>query len=254
VSPPRLLTIPISHYCEKARWALDRAGVAYIEERHIQGVSVVCARRAGGGRTLPVLVAGDRVLGESEDIVVWADEHVARERRLVPEDPVERRAVLALARWFDAGLGAAGRRLIYALMLDQRDQMIAVNDQGVPGWEDAIARRLWLVLGVAVRIRLRMPAEPSPADERTIRVAFDDVARRLADGRPFLCGERFTAADLTFAALSAPVIAPRRYGVRLPQPGELPPRAAAVVERFRAHPAGEFALRLTETERPLPAR
>jgi len=24
----RLLTIPISHYCEKARWALERAGPA----------------------------------------------------------------------------------------------------------------------------------------------------------------------------------------------------------------------------------
>ncbi|MEA2266983.1 MAG: hypothetical protein QOE27_2566 [Solirubrobacteraceae bacterium] len=24
-----LVTMPISHYCEKARWALDRAGVGY---------------------------------------------------------------------------------------------------------------------------------------------------------------------------------------------------------------------------------
>ena len=32
----RLLTIPISHFCEKARWALDRAGVDYVERRHIQ--------------------------------------------------------------------------------------------------------------------------------------------------------------------------------------------------------------------------
>ena len=26
---PKLVTIPISHFCEKARWALDRAGVRY---------------------------------------------------------------------------------------------------------------------------------------------------------------------------------------------------------------------------------
>ncbi|MCW3023116.1 MAG: Glutathione S-transferase family protein, partial [Conexibacter sp.] len=32
---PILVTIPISHYCEKARWALDRAGVAYEERRHL---------------------------------------------------------------------------------------------------------------------------------------------------------------------------------------------------------------------------
>ena len=26
---PRLITIPISHYCEKARWALERAEIPY---------------------------------------------------------------------------------------------------------------------------------------------------------------------------------------------------------------------------------
>ena len=52
----RLITIPISHYCEKVRWALERAGMAYREERHVQGVHRLAARRAGGGITLPVLV------------------------------------------------------------------------------------------------------------------------------------------------------------------------------------------------------
>ena len=44
----RLVTIPISHYCEKARWALDRAGMPYREERHVQGIHRLAARRAGG--------------------------------------------------------------------------------------------------------------------------------------------------------------------------------------------------------------
>ena len=30
-----LITIPISHYCEKARWALDRARQPYVEVRHL---------------------------------------------------------------------------------------------------------------------------------------------------------------------------------------------------------------------------
>jgi hypothetical protein len=32
--PARLVMIPISRYCEKARWALDRSGIAYREECH----------------------------------------------------------------------------------------------------------------------------------------------------------------------------------------------------------------------------
>src|SRR5207245_725283 len=61
----RLVTIPISHFCEKARWALDRAGVEYVEHPHLQLVHVVAARLAGGGRTVPVLVTDEgEVLGE----------------------------------------------------------------------------------------------------------------------------------------------------------------------------------------------
>ncbi len=59
----RLITIPISHFCEKARWALDRAGIGYREERHVQGIHQIVARRAGGGSTVPVLITPDGALG-----------------------------------------------------------------------------------------------------------------------------------------------------------------------------------------------
>ena len=254
MSDPRLITIPISHYCEKARWALDRAGIAYREERHLQGVSVWQAKRAGGGPTTPVLVTGEGpVLGESEDIVRWADERLPPERRLVPADPAQREEALALARSFDAGLGPAGRRLIYAHLLGHREQLLDVNNQGLPSWEDRMARTIWPAIALAVRIRLRMPREPRAEDERIVQEAFDRVAERLADGRRFLCGDRFSIADLTFAALAAPAIASPRYGVRLPGPDELPPAVGALVRRFREHPGGRFALRVIEDERPEPA-
>ncbi len=57
-----------------------------------------------------------------------------------------------------------------------------------------------------------------PEDEATVWEELDFVAELLADGRPYLCGERFGAADLTFAALSAAIVVPPIYGVPLPQP------------------------------------
>jgi hypothetical protein len=95
-APARLITIPISHYCEKARWALDRAGVVYREERHVQLVHRVAARRAGGGRTVPVLVAREGVFAESADILAYADRHTEPGARLYPEDAVARDEVVAL--------------------------------------------------------------------------------------------------------------------------------------------------------------
>ena len=64
----------------------------------------------------------------------------------------------------------------------------------------------------------------------------------LLDGGKHLCGDRFSAADLTFAALSASVSVPPVYGVSLPQPDALPPETAELVERVRDHPAGRYAL------------
>ena len=49
-----LITIPISHFCEKARWALDRAGVEYEERAHLQVIHWLAVKRAGGREHAPV--------------------------------------------------------------------------------------------------------------------------------------------------------------------------------------------------------
>ena len=81
---------------------------------------------------------------------------------------------------------------------------------------------------------------------------FDAVAELLSDGRRYLVGDRFSAADLAFAALAAPCIAPPVYGTPLPQPEDMHDEMRAAVLRWRAHPAGAFALRMFAEERPAP--
>jgi glutathione S-transferase len=237
----RLITIPISHYCEKARWALQRAGVPYKEERHVQGIHRIVARRAGGGQTVPVLVTPDGVLSESEDILRWADTKLPPERHLFPEGDTE---VEALSRRFDARLGPRGRRFMYMKMLGHAELTQRYNNQGVPRWEDRATRAGWPLavrfLNAALGIRPGVEVQ----DEAIVWEDMDFAAELLADGRPHLRGDRFTAADLTFAALAAPLIVPPVYGVELPQPDVLPPEMRKLVDRARAHPAGRYALRL----------
>jgi len=241
-----LITIPISHYCEKARWALDRAGLEYVEQRHIQGLHMLVARRAGGGKTVPVLVTPDGVLAESEDIMRYADEALPEDARLFPADDALGAEVTALSRSFDEGLGPEGRRWIYANMISRRDRLFRVNNQGIPDWEAAAMAVGWpFVKGLITRV-LGVDTDPAAmdADEACVVRTFDAVAERLADGRPYLCGERFTAADVTFACLATPVLAPPQYGLALPSDDEMPPDVLACFTRFRAHPAGAFAMRL----------
>jgi glutathione S-transferase len=240
----RLVTIPISHYCEKARWALDRAGIGYREERHVQGIHRVASRRAGGGGTVPVLVTPDAAIGESDEILAWVDRRSAPERRLFPDDPGARGAVERLCRRLDEGLGPRGRRLMYVHMLDQRRLLLPYNNAGVPPWEDRAIRWGWPLAVRFVRRGLGIRPGVESEDEAAVWRELDFVGELLADGRRHLCGERFGAADVTFAALSAAVVVPPGYGVPLPQPDILPPHIAALVERAREHPAGRYALRV----------
>ena len=242
----RLLTIPISHYCEKARWALERAGLAYSEERHVQGVHVFVARRAGGGETVPVLIADEGVFNESEAILRYADRHLPKAARLFPAGDTE---VEELCRWLDGGLGPDGRRLMYRHMLGERGQMLRFNNQGVPGWEGRLLAGAWPLATRLAGRRLALGATSQDDDAASVFAVFDRIAERLSDGRPRLCGEHLTAADLTFACLAASVVVPPEYGVPLPQPDALPEHIARDVRGFREHPAGAYALELFRTER-----
>ena len=248
-SPCVLITIPISHYCEKARWALDRAGVRYRERPHLQLVHWVAVRRAGGGRTAPVLVCGERVLADSADILDEADARAPEGRRLYPDDETDAAEVRGLEREFDERLGPHGRLWMYDALRGRRDIAIAYACAGVPAWERRALPILYpLVTRVIDRYLGITPAAAARSGDE-VRAVFDGVARRLADGRPYLCGDQFTAADLTFAALAAAVLMPPEYGVPLPQPDELPEPMAAAVRELRRHPAGAHALAMFRSER-----
>ncbi len=249
----RLVTIPISHYCEKARWALDRAGISYREEPHVQGIHRIASRRAGGRGTVPVLVTPEGAVADSAEILEWVDERSEPELRLFPRDAAERAEVRALCARFDEGLGPHGRRLIYVQMLPQRERALDFNNQGVPAWEDRALRAGWPVMAGFVRHALGIRPGVEVEDEAEVWREFDRVAELLGDGRPYLHGERFSAADLTFAALAAPVILPSEYGVTLPQPDQMDEATARIVRRARAHPAGEYAMKMVARERRAPA-
>lgn len=58
---PQLLTIPYSHYCESAAWALDRAGVDYVEHGFVPGEHVLPALHLRVGGAEKRLSASSRV-------------------------------------------------------------------------------------------------------------------------------------------------------------------------------------------------
>jgi glutathione S-transferase len=134
-------------------------------------------------------------------------------------------------------------------MLDQRELALPYNNAGVPAWEDHAIRRGWPLATRFIRQVLGIRPGIEVEDEDAVWRELDFVAGLLADDRPHLCGDRFGAADLTFAALAGALVLPPEYGVPLPQPDVLAPETATLVHRAREHPAGRYALELFAVER-----
>ena len=251
---PRLITIPFSHYCEKARWALDRRGVAFVEEAHLP-VLHTRATRAVGGRSTPLLVIDDggqqRSLTDSTDILRYADAAGTRGERLFPPaDSVVGGEVAALEDRFDEFLGPHARRLAYFFLLDDGPAMRQLLKRAaVPAFERALALSALPLVKLMLRRGLKISADGAARSRVRLEELFADVDARLADGRRFLVGDRFTAADLSFAALASPLVMPpacERYLLPLTAFGE-PFRRS--VDQWRATRAGAFAMAMFDSER-----
>jgi len=250
MTPPlRLLTIPFSHYCDKARWALHRAGLTFTEEPHLPMASAWAAWRAGGRRTVPVLVTPGGVLHDSTDMLHYADAHTAAPRRLFPDDPALRAEVAELEDDFDRRLGPATRRWAYGYLLDDADFMRAVFRSAGPRGEARVATAALPLVRAVMKRGLAITPDGVARSASRIEATFAEVGERLRDGRKYLAGSQFSAADLTFAALAAPAVIPDGYARYLCPWEALPSRFREAVAPLRDTPAGRFVVRLYETER-----
>ncbi|MBL9104475.1 MAG: glutathione S-transferase [Myxococcales bacterium] len=252
--PLRLITIGFSHFCEKARWALDRAGLEYREEDHAPLLHWRASLAAGGGRTVPVLVTPERVLRESTDILHYCDAQAPAERRLFPQEPEPRAEVEALVADYDRGLGPAVRRFVYFHLLRQREAAVELLGCTGPRWERGLVRRIFPAMAGMLRRGLKITPEGAQRSASRLEATLAAVEARLADGRRYLTGDRFTAADLTFAALGAIVVLPPAYGFPIPTTAGQLPTLTDFIEATRARPAGRFIARMYAEERPPPLR
>ena len=248
-APYRLITIPPSHYCEKARWALEKAGIPYREEGHPPFLHRLATKLAKGQGSTPVLVAGRRVLPDSTDILEFIHLEHAENWRPYPLDSQLRVEAEELEELFDTRLGPHTRRLAYYHLLQHNKLFLDASLAGVGGLESTLFKVIAPLVKKLMRVGMKIDGAGAERSLGYIRTVFDTVGEVLSDGRLFLVGKSFGAADLTFAALAAPVLLPRNYGSLLPSLDEVPPELLGQIEEFRSSPAGTFALRIYRDHR-----
>src|SRR2546421_5741511 len=121
---PVLWHLEISHYNEKARWALDYKGIAHVRRAVTPALQELTARRLRAGRTVPVLEMNGRAIGDSTKII----EEIERrwpEPPLYPADPEERSRALDLEDYFDEQCGHDLRRGLFKDNMAETGKILA---------------------------------------------------------------------------------------------------------------------------------
>lgn len=247
--PARLITIGVSHFCEKARWALDRAGWRYTEEKHVPLLHYAAALPAARQTSTPILVLPHGTIKDSTDILHFVDKSLAEKDRLFPDAPKLRADVESLEGELDKRLGPSTRRFAYFYLMQDERLFLETITAGVARAERVLASSMHGVIAAAMKRGLRITADGAARCKERIDAVWETIDERLRDGRPYLSGDRFTAADLTFAALAAPVVLPPEYPALLPTLDETPTEFSAYVGALRSRPAGDLAMRLYRDDR-----
>jgi glutathione S-transferase len=202
-----LYQFPISHYCEKARWALDYKELPYRIYNQLPGPHAFVNRIRTGRTTVPFLFEDGTAIRGCHAIALHADA-ANGSKRLLPETPEARARLDELVRYFDHTVGPAVRRYAYGFITARP----ALFNRIFFGAYEGPWRKLGELMSAPVRMTIAKMYDVKSASAREIpdllRTASDRVERDLEGGSGYLLEGRFTLADLTVASLLGPMIGP----------------------------------------------
>ncbi len=245
-----LVSITFSHYCERARWSFDRTGVEFEEFFPTPGFAHALWKKVlpKHGTTVPVLLFLDearkvqRGIGGSNHIMDWLSEQPGGEWLFaLPE-------AKSISDWFDEELGWFSRALHVNFFLPAEGaagQFVDLCDgHGFLKW---VTKKGW---GLAQH-KVGDLNGSKGWQEAIPRVdkAYARANELLSDGRTYLAGDQFTAADVTFCALSIPIVHPpeiTQYTIPFPP---ATPEVEAKVKGWRESPAGQYVIRTYASDR-----
>jgi glutathione S-transferase len=242
---PLLWHIPLSHFNEKVRWALDYKRIGH--RRKVLGPDyLIRAWRTTGRGTLPILFLDGRAIGDSTRIIAALEDRFP-EPPLYPGDAVARRHALALEDYFDEQLGPALRAaVITPLFRHDPDIALRVLTTGMPDKAYQRLRPLVRIFPAFYRFRHKISDTRLEADRATVNAALDRIEQER-QCRPYLVGEGFTVADLTAAAMLSPLLQPPE--IQYPVQVELPPYLQDYSATLLRHPAAQWAANIYRLHR-----
>lgn len=241
-----LYTIPISHYCERARFALELANIPFTEKAYIPVFHRIKSFRLGGRGSLPVLKTETDLLVDSGEIVEYAANNGGEQ--LYPTGESSKTEIKELEDYLSKQLGPAARRVAYFYVIPDSKLFMKLMRPGNTPLQFTALRFLRPLFTFIMRKAMRIDEAGYERSLKKLEEVFNKIDVQLGDSE-YLFNDSFSAADLTFATLAAPVLSPTGH----PHPGMsyelLGDGLKKVVDQYRATKAGRLGLRVYELHR-----
>lgn len=222
-----LYQFPISHYCEKIRWAMDYKGLDYTLKNLFPGLHLRTTKKMAPKTYVPILIDQGEQLQNSHVILNYLDEKYP-DKSLSPKDPELLKKALEWEKYCDTEIGVHVRRFGYHYLLSAPKTVIPFFTQGGPCWGPLFFKLFFSKLEPIMRKVMSIDDAGAKKSEVKIQQAIDKLHEEYQQ-REFLVGDKFGRADLAAAALLAPLIMPQGYGLEWPE--EMPEKLQEFVNK-----------------------
>ena len=179
---PLLWHIPLSHFNEKVRWALDFKNIPHRRQRVGADYLFRGVARDGHG-TLPILFLDGKPIGDSTAIIAALEQR--SEPALYPKDAAQLRRALELEDYLDEVLGPSLRAAIVTPAVPRRPgPRLARADDGHAGAGLPQLAALGRIFPAYYRFRHKIKAQRLEQDRADVTRARPHLARAAAERLP----------------------------------------------------------------------
>jgi len=236
MTTPTLYIFAISHYCEKARWALDYLNIDY-RLQHLSPVSYLKFVRSLGvaDTSLPILVTDSLVLQGSSSIIDWAIKQSKSGSGNLDAD-ISSTGGREIEQRLDDVIGVHVRRYYYSEAMFYQPQAVRKIFAKDLRWPQQVMLYLaWSKICKYMIRGLDLGVDQGLESRQIIETELDWLDGLLAEGRPCLLGGQFSRTDLAAASLLSPLVLPPQHPSY--QELQIPPGVAADLRGWQERPS-----------------
>lgn len=222
-----LYQFPISHFCEKIRWALDYKNIPHQKKTLLPGLHNKRMKKVSGQNSVPVIQHLNEYVHNSSNIISYLEENFP-ENSLNPKINKDLEEALNWENFADTNLGPQVRVLMYHYLLQEPQIVNKFFTKDGPFYGPLFIKFTFPKLNKIMRKFMHINLETATQANKDVHTALDRVNHAL-EGKQYLVGNNFSRADLSVASLLAPLSMPLAYGLNKPK---LPDELNRILEKF----------------------